>query len=112
MLCKTAEFTHVPLEQEQVWKEGGQCSGTAYTHFQTKPVLRFTFAPEQAAEVREFIDRLDDYAEEYDMEESKDFYFYPSEAAREIWTPEQARNQYLDNWQMNYCRESFYHYSP
>jgi len=34
--------------------------------------------------VREFIDRLDEYAEEYDMEESKDFYFYPSEAAREI----------------------------
>jgi len=110
LLCKTAEFTHVPLEQEQVWKEGGQCSGTAYTHFQTKPVLRFTFAPEQAENVREFIARLDEYAEEYDMTESKDFYFYPSEAAREIWTPEQARNCYLDDWWMDYCRDSFYRY--
>jgi len=110
LMCKTAEFTHIPLEQEKVWKEGGQCSGTVYTHFQTKPVLRFTFASEQAESVREFIDRLDDYAEEYDMEESKDFYFYPSEAAREIWTPEQARNQYLDNWRMNYCRDTSFSY--
>ena len=106
LLCKTAEFTHVPLEQEKVWKEGGQCSGIAYTHFQTKPVLRFTFASEKATEVREFMARLDEYADEYEMEESKDFYFYPSEAAHEIWTPEQARNQHLDNWQMDYCRDT------
>jgi len=46
--------------------------------------LRFTFASEQAEAVREFIARLDEYAEEYEMEESKDFYFYPSETAREI----------------------------
>jgi len=46
--------------------------------------LRFTFASEKATEVREFIARLDDYADEYEMEESKDFYFYPSETAREI----------------------------
>ncbi|CAG8644349.1 319_t:CDS:2, partial [Paraglomus occultum] len=36
----------------------------------TKPVLRFTFASEQAEAVREFIARLDEYAEEYDMEET------------------------------------------
>jgi hypothetical protein len=111
LLCKTAEFSQIPLEQERVGKEGGQCSGSVAHHFQTKPVLRFTFAPEQAEAVREFIARLDDYAEEYDMEESKDFYFYPSEAARAIWTPEQARNHYLDRWQTNYCRDSFYHSS-
>jgi len=46
--------------------------------------LRFTFASEQAEAVREFIARLDDYAEEYEMEESKDFYFYPTAEAREI----------------------------
>jgi hypothetical protein len=84
LLCKTAEFTHIPLEQERVWKEAGQCSGTVYSHFQTKPVLRFTFASEQAEAVREFIAKLDEYAEEYEMEESKDFYFYPTAEAREI----------------------------
>ena len=107
-LCQTAEFSQVPLEQERVPKEAKQCSGTPYTHFQTKPVLRFTFPPENVATVRKFIENLDEQANEYDMEESQDFYFYPSEEAREIWTPIQARNQYLDNWWMNYCRDNFY----
>jgi hypothetical protein len=38
-LCKSAEFTHLPLEQDSVPKENQQCSNTIYTHFQTKPVL-------------------------------------------------------------------------
>ena len=107
LLCKTAEFTHAPLEQEKVPKEAEQCNGLIYTHFQAKPILRFTFAPEQAATVREFIDKLDDYAEEYEMEESKNFTFYPSKYARSTWTPAQARNQYLDNWQWDYCRDNY-----
>src|SRR5438128_2658526 len=37
-------------------------------HFQTKPVLRFTFSPENANIVRSFIEKLDIYAQEYDME--------------------------------------------
>ena len=103
LLCKSAEFTNVPLEWEKVPKEKAQCNGQVRYHFQPKPVLRFTFEPEQAATVRQFIDQLDDYAAEYDMEESKDFVFYPSEQARSKWTPEQARNQYLANWWMDYC---------
>jgi hypothetical protein len=71
------------LEQEQVPKDARQCSGSVVAHFQSKPVLHFTFTPEKALAVREFIENLDDYAEEYDMEESKDFVFYPTEYARE-----------------------------
>ena len=48
LLCNKAEFLHTPLEQEQVPKEAEQCSGSANSHFQTKPVLRFTFDPNQA----------------------------------------------------------------
>ncbi|CAJ0832434.1 9724_t:CDS:2 [Entrophospora sp. SA101] len=77
LMCKSAEFTHIPLEQDQVPKETGQCAGTIYTHFTTKPVLRFTFQPEQATVVRSFIAKLDTYALEYDMTESKDFTAYP-----------------------------------
>jgi hypothetical protein len=46
------------------------------------------------------------------MEESKDFVFYPTEYARETWTPEQARNQYLDNWWMDYGRTNLYQPTP
>jgi hypothetical protein len=35
------------------------------------------------------------------MEESQDFYFYPTEQAKSSWTTDQARNQYLNNWWMN-----------
>lgn len=84
LLCKTAEFSQLSLEQERVQKEGDQCSGIADTHFQTKPVLRFTFTSEKADQVREFIAQLDTYAEEYDLEESKDFYFYPTAASRSL----------------------------
>jgi hypothetical protein len=36
------------------------------------------------------------------MEESKDFYSYPTAKSQELWTPQQARNCYLDKWWMNY----------
>jgi hypothetical protein len=84
LLCKTAEFTNIPLEQRQISKDAEQCSGSVVAHFQTKPVLHFTFTPEQAGIVREFIEELDDYAEEYDMEESKDFYSYPTAKSQEL----------------------------
>jgi len=108
LLCSKAEFTHIPLEQDQVPKEVGQCNSLIYTHFQTKPVLHFQFSPEQATVVRQFIDKLDTYANEYDLEESKDFIAYPisHDAKHETITkldglcpcdPIQARNQYLNN---------------
>jgi hypothetical protein len=108
LLCKKAEFLHTPLEQDQVPKEAQQCSSTIYTHFQTKPVLHFQFSPQNAVAVRAFVDKLDTYAQEYDMEESKDFTAYPISHDQSHQNtaklggscpcdPAQIRNQYLDN---------------
>ena len=113
LLCSKAEFLHLPLEQPQVNKEKGVCDNLPYTHFQAKPVLRFTFLPEQALVVRQFIDKLDTYSKEYDMEESQNFYTYPISHDQHHKTilnlsgtcpcnPLQARNQYLNNWVLNY----------
>jgi hypothetical protein len=76
-MCHKAEFLHTPLEQERVSKEYGTCDNLIYTHFQTKPVLHFQFLPQNAQTVRIFMDKLDTYAQEYDLEESKDFNTYP-----------------------------------
>jgi hypothetical protein len=113
LLCNKAEFLHTPLEQEHVSKESEQCSQSIYHHFQVKPVLHFTFLPEQASIVRQFIDKLDTYAQEFDMAEKKNFLFYPitHDTKHETITKLgglcgceiRARNQYLNNWQMNYC---------
>jgi hypothetical protein len=107
LLCKKAEFLHTPLEQEQVPKEIGQCNNSIYTHFQTKPVLHFQFLPENAKVVRLFIDKLDTYALEYDLEESKDFNSYPIIHDQKHETIKhlgglcgceiRARNQYLND---------------
>ncbi|CAG8702145.1 8601_t:CDS:1, partial [Ambispora gerdemannii] len=77
LLCKSAEFCQLPLEQDRVFKEGGKCDNLIYTHFQTKPVLHFQFLPENATVVRSFIENLDKYSQEFDMEESQTFYSYP-----------------------------------
>ena len=62
--------------------------------------------------VRSFIANLDAYAQDYDMEESSDFYSYPITHDQKHETITKlgglcgceirARNQYLNNWQMNY----------
>jgi hypothetical protein len=107
-MCKSAEFLHTPLEQEKVYKEQGNCDQLIYTHFTPKPILHFTFLPETAPLVRQFIDQLDTYASNYDLEESKDFMAYPISHDTKHETllksnstcscdPIQARNQYLDN---------------
>ena len=46
---------------------------------------------------------LDTYAEEYDMEEAKDFYYYYQPNI----SPEKARNAYLNRWYDNYCQDYF-----
>jgi hypothetical protein len=108
LLCKSAEFLHLPLEAEQVPKEARHCNGLIYTHFQTKPVLHFQFLPENATVVRSFINNLDTYAKDYDLEEAQDFSFYPitHDLKHETLTkldgacpcdPVRARNQYLNN---------------
>ncbi|CAG8547131.1 39222_t:CDS:1 [Gigaspora margarita] len=106
-LCSKAEFLHTPLEQDHVLKENGNCDQLPYTHFQTKPVLHFQFLPENATVVRTFIAHLDQYSQEFDMEESQDFYAYPviHDQKHETITKLgglcgceiRARNQYLNN---------------
>lgn len=116
-LCDKAQFLHTPLEHEQVPKETSQCSNSVYQHFQIKPVLHFTFPPENVPAVRNFINHLDTYATEYDMEESQNFHSYPITHDLKHKTilqlggtcscdPVKIRNQYLDNWAMNYYENS------
>jgi hypothetical protein len=107
LLCSKAEFLHTPLEQEHVPKETKQCNQSIYQHFQVKPILHFSFEPEQVAVVRSFIAKLDTYAQDFDMEESSDFYAYPVSHDNKHEITQQldglcgceirARNQYLDN---------------
>jgi len=108
LLCNKAEFLHLPVEQDRVFKENGTCDQFPYTHFTTKPVLHFQFLPENATVVRSFIAKLDTYAQDYDMEESQEFYSYPithdqkHEAIQQTGgtcscDPIQIRNQYLNN---------------
>jgi hypothetical protein len=122
LLCKKAEFLHTPLEQDHVPKEVDQCSNSIYTHFQTKPVLHFTFSSENALVVRSFIDKLDTYATEFDLEESQDFNSYPITHDQKHQITQKlnglcgceirARNQYLDNWNMNYYSKSYQGRTP
>ena len=72
--CKSAEFLHLPLEQNPVPKLKSKCDGTVYHHFKPKPILHFKFTPESVPLVLSFINNLDTYAQEYDMEESSEFY--------------------------------------
>ena len=116
LMCHKAQFLHTPLELEQVPKEVGQCSNSIYSHFQTKPVLHFQFLPENATVVRSLMDKLDTYAQKYDMEESQDFTAYPvsHDAKHETilklgglcGCEIRARNQYLDNWYLDYANNS------
>jgi hypothetical protein len=95
------------LEQDKVPKEANNCDQSILNHFQTNPVLHFSFLPVQAPLIRTFMDKLDDYAKEYDMEESKDFKAYPITHNHQHETTLKleglcgceirARNQYLDN---------------
>lgn len=122
LLCSKAQFLHTPLEQEQVLKEVQQCNQSIYAHFQVKPVLHFSFLPEQALTVRQFIDKLDTYAQEYDLEESQDFNSYPITHDQKHQITQQleglcgceirARNQYLDNWNMNYYSKFYQGRTP
>jgi hypothetical protein len=89
--CKKAEFLYLPLEQPKVSKVNGTCDNSVYQHFQTKPVLTFKFAPENALAVKDFFTKLDDYALEFDMEESKDF------LDPRFLDPIESRNAYLNN---------------
>jgi len=111
-LCKKAEFLHIPLEQDKVPKELNNCDQNIRNHFQTNPVLHFSFLPEQASLIRAFMEKLDDYAQEYDLEESKEFLTYPISHDEKHETvlkvgelcgcEIRARNQYLDNWYLDY----------
>ena len=96
LFCHKAEFCHLPLEQNKVPKELEQCNNSVQSHFQTKPIFHFQFAPESATAVLSFINNLDTYAQEYDMEESQAF-----QDAR-FADPIESRNAYLNHWALDY----------
>ena len=86
-------------------------------------MLHFQFSPQNAAAVRAFVEKLDTYAQEYDMEESKDFLAYPISHDRSHQNtakldgacpcdPAQIRNQYLDNWNLNYSNSDQWRRTP
>lgn len=100
-LAKKAEFSYLPLEQDRVDKENGNCDGLPYSHFQTKPVLTFQFAPEKVELVKEFFNQLDNYAEQYDLQEAKDF------QDNRFTNPITARNNYLNHWYSTYCEDYY-----
>ena len=95
MFCQKAQFTHLPLEQLHVSKLKNKCDQTPTNHFQTKPILHFTFAKETVPLVLAFLNNLDFHADYYDMSESKEFYDSRFKDLTE------SRNAYLNHWQLN-----------
>jgi hypothetical protein len=93
-MCQKAEFLKIPLEADEVPKQKGICNTFATSHFETNSVFHFTFKSEQASLVRSFMEKLDDYALEYDLTEAKDFYFYPQN--KPDISEQEARNFYLN----------------
>src|ERR1043165_7026496 len=88
--CSSAEFLHLPLEQDQVPKLKSKCDQTIYHHFKPKPILHFKFTPEYVPLVLSFLNNLDSYASEYDIDEAKDFF------DSRFTNPTESRNAYLN----------------
>jgi hypothetical protein len=88
--CKSAEFLNLPLEQDQVPKLKAKCDQTIYHHFKPKPILHFKFPPEVVPLVLVFLNNLDHYAQEYDTQESQEFF------DSRFSDPVESRNSYLN----------------
>jgi hypothetical protein len=88
--CHKAQFKKLPVENNSVPKAKKGCNDSPTEHFQSKLILNFSFKPDKANIITAFFDKLDDYANLYDLTESKDFYHYPPNKP-EI-SPEEARN--------------------
>jgi hypothetical protein len=88
--CVKAQFQKMPLEQNEVPKGKQGCHGSPTEHFHTKLILNFTFKPDKANIITAFFEQLDNYAHLYDLEEAKDFYYYPPK--KPDIPPEEARN--------------------
>ncbi len=95
LFCQKAQFTHLPLEQLHVSKLEKSCDKSVNSHFQTKPVLHFNFAPETVPLVLAFLNNLDFYSDYFDMSESKEFY------DSRFTDLTDSRNAYLNHWQLN-----------
>jgi hypothetical protein len=75
LLCEKAHFIQLPLEQEQVPRELNACDQNIQSHFKTKPLFHFTFNPANVPLVLQFLEQLDNLAEQFAVIESSDFYF-------------------------------------
>jgi hypothetical protein len=93
--CSKAQFKKLPVEQHEVPKNKQGCNSSPTEHFQSKLILNFHFKPEKAGIITTFFEKLDDYANLYDMEESKDF------LDPRFLDPIESRNAYLNNWHIN-----------
>jgi len=91
LLCKKAEFHHLPLEQQKVPQTQSKCDALDYTHFQKMPALRFKFAKENTNLIQEFMLNLDHQAQEFDIEEKQSF------TDARFPNPTMARNAYLNH---------------
>jgi hypothetical protein len=94
-MADQAEFIKIPCEKTQVPKLGTNCDQSMLTHFQTKPVLQFTFKPINSQLVQQFFANLDHYAEEYGITEAQEF------TDSRFPDPIESRNAYLNRWQTN-----------
>lgn len=108
LLCEKAQFIQLPLEQELVPKELNSCDQNIQSHFKTKPLFHFTFNPQNVPIVLQFLEQLDNLAEQFAISESSDFYFWPKKHDSAHETLKQlgslcgceikARNSYLNEW--------------
>jgi hypothetical protein len=112
--CEKASFVHLPTEQEQVPKEWAianqksACNQNIQSHFNSKPLLHFTFTPSVVPLVLQFLEHLDSLAEQFAITESSDFYTWPLHHDQAHQTLKQlgslcgceitARNNYLNDW--------------
>ena len=108
LFCEKVQFIQLPLEQEQVPRELNQCDQNIQSHFKTKPLFHFTFNPTNVPIVLQFLEQLDNLAEQFAISESSDFYFWPKKHDSAHETLRQlngvcgceikARNSYLNDW--------------
>ncbi|CAG8602563.1 2818_t:CDS:1, partial [Ambispora leptoticha] len=71
-LAETIRIVKIPLPKKYVPKEDNKCIRDVHHHFGFKIITYLTFPPENIPKAKEFLDQLDEHANEYGVPESKD----------------------------------------